>query len=160
MLYSFCPSPLGDLLLICDGEQLTGLYMNDPKPEPGWILETSAKPLVQASKQLNEYFSGLRMVFDLPLKPSGTPFQQRVWNLLLEIRYGETRSYGDLAKRLGNPGASRAVGLANGSNPISIIIPCHRVIGANGKLTGYGGGLPNKEALLSLERRVAGAALF
>jgi methylated-DNA-[protein]-cysteine S-methyltransferase len=102
--------------------------------------------------QLQEYFAGTRRQFDLPLAPEGTPFQQRVWRALLEIPYGETISYGELAGQIGQRNASRAVGLANGSNPLSIVIPCHRVIGANGKLTGYGGGLPNKERLLALER--------
>jgi len=100
---------------------------------------------------LAEYFQGRRKVFDLPLAPEGTPFQLRVWNALREIHYGKTISYGELAARIGQPSASRAVGLANGSNPLPIVIPCHRVIGSNGKLTGYGGGLPIKERLLALE---------
>lgn len=104
-------------------------------------------------RQLHGYFSGELESFDLELSPQGTPFQQRVWKELLKIPYGETISYGELARRIGNPNASRAVGLANGSNPIPIIIPCHRVIGSNGKLTGYGGGLPIKERLLALEKR-------
>ena len=104
-------------------------------------------------RQLRAYFAGELENFDLPLAPQGTPFQLSVWNRLCEIPYGETISYGELARRLGNPNASRAVGLANGSNPIPIVIPCHRVIGSNGKLTGYGGGLPIKEKLLALERR-------
>ncbi len=99
------------------------------------------------------YFAGEREEFDLPLAPEGTPFQQEVWRRLCAIPYGETISYGELARRIGNPQASRAVGLANGSNPIPIVIPCHRVIGSNGKLTGYGGGLPIKEKLLALERK-------
>src|SRR6185295_10503338 len=102
--------------------------------------------------QLNEYFAGTRRQFELPLAPAGTPFQQRVWAALLDIPYGQTISYGELASRIGQKSASRAVGLANGSNPLPIVIPCHRVIGANGKLTGYGGGLPIKERLLALER--------
>ena len=104
-------------------------------------------------RQLKAYFAGELENFDLPLSPQGTPFQQRVWGELQKIPYGDTISYGELARRIGNPKASRAVGLANGSNPISIVIPCHRVIGANGKLTGYGGGLPIKEKLLALEKR-------
>jgi methylated-DNA-[protein]-cysteine S-methyltransferase len=102
---------------------------------------------------LRSYFSGEREEFDLPLAPEGTKFQQEVWRRLCEIQYGQTISYGELARRIGNPQASRAVGLANGSNPIPIVIPCHRVIGSNGKLTGYGGGLPIKEKLLALEKR-------
>jgi len=109
--------------------------------------------LKETVSQLHAYFSGKLEQFDLPLAPQGTPFQLEVWLRLGEIPYGETISYGELARRIGNPNASRAVGLANGSNPISIIIPCHRVIGSNGKLTGYGGGLPIKEKLLALERR-------
>ena len=103
--------------------------------------------------QLRAYFAGELETFDLTLAPEGTPFQQRVWDELCKIAYGETISYGELAKRIGNPNASRAVGLANGSNPIPIVIPCHRVIGSNGKLTGYGGGLPIKGKLLALEKR-------
>ena len=104
-------------------------------------------------RQLRAYFSGELEAFDLPLAPQGTRFQQRVWAELCKIPYGETISYGELARRIGNPNASRAVGLANGSNPIPIVIPCHRVIGSNGKLTGYGGGLHIKEKLLAIERR-------
>jgi methylated-DNA-[protein]-cysteine S-methyltransferase len=106
-----------------------------------------------AVKQLREYFAGRRAEFDLPLAPEGTEFQRTVWRNLQDIPYGETISYGELAKRVGNPKASRAVGAANGQNPIPIVIPCHRVIGANGKLTGFGGGLPTKEALLALETK-------
>jgi methylated-DNA-[protein]-cysteine S-methyltransferase len=108
--------------------------------------------LDEVVSQLEEYFEGKRRAFDLPLAPQGTPFQQRVWRALLDIPYGETISYGELASRIGNKAASRAVGLANGSNPLPIVIPCHRVIGSNGKLTGYGGGLPIKQQLLALER--------
>ena len=102
--------------------------------------------------QLREYFGGHRAQFDLPLAPEGTAFQRTVWRHLQDIPYGETISYGELAKRVGNPKASRAVGAANGQNPIPIVIPCHRVIGSNGKLTGFGGGLPTKEALLAIEK--------
>jgi len=109
--------------------------------------------LKETIRQLRAYFSGELEHFDLPLAPHGTPFQLEVWRRLCEIPYGETISYGELARRIGNPKASRAVGLANGSNPIPIIIPCHRVIGSNGKLTGYGGGLPIKQKLLALEHR-------
>jgi methylated-DNA-[protein]-cysteine S-methyltransferase len=109
--------------------------------------------LGQAIRQLEAYFAGKLDNFNLLLSPQGTPFQQRVWSELQNIPYGETISYGELARRIGNPKASRAVGLANGANPLSIVIPCHRVIGANGKLTGYGGGLPIKEKLLALEKR-------
>ena len=111
------------------------------------------RSLRETIRQLRAYFAGELETFDLTLAPQGTPFQLAVWNRLCEISFGETISYGELARRIGNPNASRAVGLANGSNPIPIVIPCHRVIGSNGKLTGYGGGLPIKEKLLALERR-------
>lgn len=120
-------------------------------PDPTWREDASL--LQEPIRQLRAYFAGELENFDLALAPQGTPFQQKVWGELCRIPYGETISYGELAKRIGNPNASRAVGLANGSNPIPIIIPCHRVIGSNGKLTGYGGGLPIKEKLLALERR-------
>jgi methylated-DNA-[protein]-cysteine S-methyltransferase len=117
---------------------------------PDWQHEDTAFDDVVS--QLTEYFDGRRRQFDLPLAPAGTPFQQRVWRALLDVPYGETISYGELASRIGQRSASRAVGLANGSNPLPIVIPCHRVIGSNGKLTGYGGGLPIKERLLAHER--------
>jgi methylated-DNA-[protein]-cysteine S-methyltransferase len=113
-------------------------------------------------RQINEFFAGKRQTFDFPLAPNGTEFQQRVWAELLNIPFAETISYGELARRIGNPNASRAVGLANGKNPIAVIVPCHRVIGTNGKLTGYGGGLDLKDKLLTWERAVSGktALLF
>jgi|SRR5579863_1652141 methylated-DNA-[protein]-cysteine S-methyltransferase len=148
-------SPVGPLLLVADAAGLRQiLFVNGRhrvKPEPCW-KEDSA-PLKITISQLNAYFAGAREEFDLPLAPEGTPFQLGVWRRLCEIPFGETISYGELARRMGNPQASRAVGLANGSNPIPIVIPCHRVIGSNGKLTGYGGGLPIKEKLLALERK-------
>jgi len=153
--YTYLPSPIGALLLVADEAGLR--QINFPKqgapakPDSGWS-ENSA-PFAECSRQLRAYFAGELESFDLPLSPQGTPFQQKVWGELCKIPYGETTSYGELARRIGNPNASRAVGLANGSNPIPIIIPCHRVIGSNGKLTGYGGGLPIKEKLLGLERR-------
>src|SRR5207248_9897868 len=119
--------------------------------EPAW--HEDVEPLRDLSRQLQAYYGGELESCDLPLAPHGTPCQRAVWRRLCEIPYGETISYGERARRLGNPNASRAVGLANGSNPIPIVIPCHRVIGSNGKLTGYGGGLPIKEKLLALERR-------
>jgi methylated-DNA-[protein]-cysteine S-methyltransferase len=117
----------------------------------GWTEDAAAAPLAAAIRQLSEYFAGSRRVFDLPLRMQGTLFQQRVWRQLAEIPYGTTWSYGELAKRIDNPSASRAVGLANGRNPISILVPCHRVIGADGSLTGYGGGLDRKRWLLAHE---------
>jgi methylated-DNA-[protein]-cysteine S-methyltransferase len=153
--YTYIESPIGRLMIRTDGVALTGLYMDvpgrNPKPTGEWALDPSAGPLPAAMSQLNEYFAGSRRDFDLPLRMQGTLFQQRVWQRLTEIRYGEILSYGELAKRVGNANASRAVGLANGSNPISIVVPCHRVIGANGSLTGYGGGLERKRWLLAHE---------
>jgi AraC family transcriptional regulator of adaptative response / DNA-3-methyladenine glycosylase II len=153
--YTYVDSPIGRLLLSCDGECLTGVYMDVPSKSPremqGWVQDANAAPLPATVRQLSEYFAGTRREFDLPLRLDGTPFQQRVWQSLTEIPYGETWSYGELAKRIGNPNASRAVGLANGSNPIAILVPCHRVIGADGSLTGYGGGLDRKRWLLAHE---------
>jgi methylated-DNA-[protein]-cysteine S-methyltransferase len=154
MNYTYLESPIGTLLIAGDEQAVT--QINFPKngkpqqPEPGWN-ESSRGPVAEAVRQLKEYFAGKRTDFDLPLAPDGTQFQRSVWERLQEIPYGETISYGELAKRVGNPKASRAVGAANGCNPIPIVIPCHRVIGSNGKLTGFGGGLPTKEALLALE---------
>jgi methylated-DNA-[protein]-cysteine S-methyltransferase len=153
--YTRVESPVGPLLLVADGTGLRRIeFVNGRKPaqpDPQWHNDESA--LGETIRQLRAYFAGELERFDLPLAPEGTTFQLSVWNRLCEIPYGETISYGELARRLGNPNASRAVGLANGSNPIPIVIPCHRVIGSNGKLTGYGGGLPIKEKLLALERR-------
>jgi methylated-DNA-[protein]-cysteine S-methyltransferase len=152
--FTYLESPIGPLLLCCDGEALTGLHMDNPSPaldEGARTEDPNANPLPEAVRQLREYFAGKRCEFDLPLRLVGTEFQQRVWRALREIRYGETWSYGQLAKRIGNPNASRAVGLANGRNPISILVPCHRVIGADGSLTGYGGGLERKRWLLAHE---------
>ena len=148
-------SPIGPLTLVRDQHGLRQVNFpqnGQPAPaDPEWHEDSAA--LAEAIRQLRAYFAGELEDFDLPLAPEGTPFQQHVWQELCRIPYGETISYGELARRIGNPNASRAVGLANGSNPIPIIIPCHRVIGSNGKLTGYGGGLPIKEKLLALERR-------
>ena len=151
-------SPLGPLLLSATEQGLSGLFMEghsssfrpqpDGKPDPA--------PFREAADQLEAYFAGTRRVFDLALDLKGTPFQKQVWRELQEIPYGKTISYGELARRIGNPQASRAVGLANGRNPISIIVPCHRVIGADGSLTGYGGGLHNKRALLEWEASASG----
>ena len=156
MNYTYLETPIGMLLIAGDNEAVRRIDFpkngKASKPEQGWI-ESSRGPVGQAAKQLREYFAGKRAGFDLPLAPEGTEFQRTVWRNLQDIPYGETISYGELAKRVGNPKASRAVGAANGQNPIPIVIPCHRVIGANGKLTGFGGGLPTKEALLALEAR-------
>jgi len=154
--YCYLESPIGTLLLAGDDEAMRRIEFpkngEAAKPEPGW-RESSRGPVGQAVRQLREYFAGQRTGFDLPLAPEGTAFQREVWRRLQEIPYGETISYGELAKRVGNPKASRAVGAANGQNPLPIVIPCHRVIGASGKLTGFGGGLPTKEALLALEAK-------
>ncbi|MCW3054481.1 MAG: methylated-DNA/protein-cysteine methyltransferase [Chthonomonadales bacterium] len=153
--YTYYDSPVQPLLLTSDGTALTGLYMVEHRhgPEVGtdWIEQADAQPFAETTRQLALYFAGQLTEFDLPLAPEGTVFQQQVWKELRRIPYGATLSYGELARRIGNPNASRAVGLANGRNPISIIVPCHRVIGASGKLVGYGGGLSRKEILLALE---------
>ena len=153
--YTWMPAPVGRLLLTSDGEALIGLYIYQANHAPAigeeWVEEPTAAPLPEAIRQLQEYFAGSRSEFDLPTRMIGTEFQKRVWDELVRIPYGRTISYGELALRIGNAKASRAVGLANGRNPISIIVPCHRVIGANGTLTGYGGGLPVKQKLLQLE---------
>lgn len=153
MQYRTIESPVGPLTLAGDGRRLMHLWMVDQTHEPsygGW--ERNDKAFSDAIDQLDGYFAGERREFDLELDLVGTNFQRRVWKALLTIPYGETRSYGYIAEQIGSPGASRAVGLANGRNPIGIIVPCHRVIGANGSLTGYGGGLERKRILLELER--------
>lgn len=152
------PSPIGTLLLTADEQRrLTGVFMDvrshgPGTVQPGWVRDDDT--FGAAVRQLGEYFAGTRTTFDLALNPSGTPFQRLVWDALRTIPYGEVRSYGEIAEQIGRPGAARAVGLANGSNPIAVIVPCHRVIGASGALTGYGGGLPRKQFLLDLESRV------
>ena len=149
--FSYFESPIGRLLLTSDGTALTGLYMEPSRKAQctdGWIEDVSVAPLSATVRQLTEYFEGARREFDLPLRLQGTAFQQRVWRELTEIPYGQTWSYGQLAHRIDKPRASRAVGLANGRNPISILVPCHRVIGADGSLTGYGGGIERKRWLL------------
>lgn len=149
------PSPIDPLLLTGNGDVLTGLFMSPadggPVVHDDWRRADHAfRDVVDA---LRAYFAGELTVFDVALGPTGTPFQMRVWQALREIPYGETTSYGELARRVGNPNGSRAVGLANGRNAISIIVPCHRVIGADGRLIGYGGGMPRKRFLLELEQR-------
>jgi methylated-DNA-[protein]-cysteine S-methyltransferase len=153
VLHTTIESPVGDLLLIGDGERLLGLHMQEGR-RPGHAppdAKTASEPFAATREQLGEYFAGERTDFDLPLAPVGTPFQEEVWGALREIPYGETASYGELAERIGRPSASRAVGMANGRNPISIVVPCHRVIGASGELTGYAGGVERKRFLLELE---------
>ncbi len=156
--YTYFESPIQPLLLTSDGTGLTGLAMVAQRHEPevgaDWVEDESIPLFVETKRQLAAYFNGTLTEFDLPLIPQGTPFQKKVWDELQKIPYGETISYGQLAGRIGIPTASRAVGMANGRNPIGLIVPCHRVIGANGKMVGYGGGLPRKVALLSFEAAV------
>ncbi len=158
--YRTIDSPIGPLTLAGREGTLTNLRMVDQTYEPSradWTLDDSA--FDDVAKQLDAYFAGDLSDFEVELGLRGTEFQRRVWNALLTIPYGETRSYGEIAEQIGAPGAARAVGLANGHNPIAIIVPCHRVIGAGGKLTGYGGGLDRKQTLLTLEKRRAPADL-
>ena len=147
--YSRITSPVGPLLLAVSKHGLLALEFGRGKIGDGWV--ESEGRTADCARQLAEYFAGRRRRFDLPLDLRGTDFQKRCWRELLKIPYGETRSYGDIARAIGNPAAVRAVGLANGKNPIAIIVPCHRVIGSDGSLTGYGGGLENKRRLLELE---------
>lgn len=153
LLYTTIASPIGELLLLGDGDSLRGLYMQDGRRPIGisrdWTPETA--PFADAIGQLREYFEGARTTFEIPLAMDGPPFERQVWRALRDIPYGRTESYGELAARIGDPSAARAVGVANGRNPIAVIVPCHRVIGADGSLTGYGGGLERKRLLLDLE---------
>jgi methylated-DNA-[protein]-cysteine S-methyltransferase len=160
-------TPIGRLSLVADGAALVGLYLPNHAPAPV-APDGAAEPLHdgptsglldRARVELDEYFAGRRTTFDLPLAPHGTAFQRVVWDALLAIPFGKTQSYGGLAAAIGRPSASRAVGAANGHNPISIVIPCHRVIGADGSLTGYGGGMACKEWLLSHEGALPGRLL-
>lgn len=157
MQYTYLETPLGSLLIAGDESAVRTICFPEGRlsqaPEPGWTQATPKGALADAVQQLREYFSGKRTDFDLPLAPEGTAFQKSVWRTLSEIPYGQTISYIELAKRIGKPNASRAVGQANGRNPLPIVIPCHRVIAADGSLGGFGGGLPTKVKLLELERR-------
>jgi methylated-DNA-[protein]-cysteine S-methyltransferase len=150
-------SPVGTLTLVATDGILTGLYMELQRHRP--LEETfgtrDSVPFTEVIRQLEEYFAARRTEFDVPVTLAGSPFQRAVWTALRDIPYGETASYGQLAERIGRPTAARAVGLANGRNPISIIVPCHRVVGATGDLTGYGGGLERKQHLLEFEQRSA-----
>jgi methylated-DNA-[protein]-cysteine S-methyltransferase len=165
MYYDFFDSPIGPLVVVVDGDDnqvVTGLYL--PKQgAPGHVApewKRAPAKLREASAQLAAYFAGKLLAFDLEFAPHGTEFQRRVWDELTRIPYGDTISYLELARRIGKPSAMRAVGAANGANPISIFVPCHRVIGADGTLTGYGGGLPAKRWLLDHERHFAPAPLL
>jgi len=158
--YNYYDSPLGQILLVATDEALTGLHFVGEKYYPAiaaeWRRQPDAKIILSARAQLDEYFAGKRKTFDLTVDPAGTAFQRGVWRALQKIPYGVTMNYGAVARCIGKPSASRAVGAANGRNPISIVIPCHRVIGANGDLTGYAGGMERKDALLRLEADGAG----
>lgn len=164
--YARVDSPIGELLLRGDGHALCGLHMVGRAPDAPGPAHRHAEPDVSdltrdpdafaaAREQLDAYFAGERTAFDLPLAPHGTPFQLAVWHALCDIPYGETASYGEIAAAVGRPSASRAVGAANGRNPVAVIVPCHRVIGAGGALVGFGGGLDRKRTLLALESSVA-----
>lgn len=154
-------SPVDPLTLVATDGVLSGLYMTQQRyrPDEDGFGRRDAAPFAEAIAQLEAYFAGELRTFAVRLAPQGTPFQQRVWAALQEIPYGHTVTYGQLATGLGKPSASRAVGLANGHNPLGIIVPCHRVVGANGNLTGYGGGLPRKRFLLDMEQKAAGLTL-
>jgi len=161
--YDEMPTPIGQLRLVADARGLREVWFDTGRhtrkaPPPGWIRSPQA--LAFARVQLEEYFAGTRQVFALPLHPLGTPFQLAVWEELGRIPYGATISYGELARRIDQPQAVRAVGAANGRNPLPIILPCHRVIGADGSLTGFGGGLPTKRFLLAMEDRITHGDLF
>lgn len=146
----FYETPVGRL---CIGEENGCITRTTWSKVPGEYVLKETELILECKKQLDEYFAGERKAFDLPLAPKGTDFQQKVWQALTEIPYGETRTYGEIAARVGNPKAARAVGMANNKNPIGIIIPCHRVVGAKGRLVGYAGGMEKKEWLLELEKK-------
>jgi methylated-DNA-[protein]-cysteine S-methyltransferase len=159
--YAKFVTPLGTLIATAIGGALTGLYFEGgrhvPAIAPEWKEDPSAAPLPECRRQIGEYLEGRRQCFDLPLAPEGTPFQRRVWIEIARIPYGETITYAQLAARARAPGSSRAAGAATGRNPLSIIVPCHRVIGSDGSLTGYAGGLERKVKLLEIEEALAGA---
>ena len=153
--YDFYESPHGQMLLVAADEGLSGVYFDGqkylPRVEPEWRRDARHAPLRQAKRELAEYFGGERERFETALAPEGTPFQRSVWKAISTVGFGETITYGELASRAGCAGSARAAGAATGRNPISIIVPCHRIVGSNGNLTGYAGGLDRKRALLALE---------
>ncbi len=157
MFYDYLETPIGRLVLAGDAAGLAWVGLPEARRPLAIAVDwrRDSAPFGGVRRQLEAWFEGKLQQFDLPLAPRGTPFQRTVWNALAQIPYAQTISYGELARRIGKPSASRAVGLANGANPLAIIVPCHRVIGANGALTGYGGGLPAKRFLLDHERRHA-----
>lgn len=159
MMYRPVPSPIGLLHVTATDDAVVAIWFAGQEPT-GAPADGPHRVLDLATEQLEEYFAGARTEFDLPLEPRGTPFQQAAWKALLTIPYGHTVSYGEQARRLGDPNKARAVGAANGQNPIPIVVPCHRVIGSSGKLTGFGGGLPTKSWLLEHEQTVVGHRLF
>jgi methylated-DNA-[protein]-cysteine S-methyltransferase len=154
-VYDLYESPQGEILLAATGAGLSGVYFSGqkyfPEREPEWRRDGQNALLRQAKQELAEYFAGVRRDFEVALDPSGTPFQRAIWKAISGVAYGETISYGELARRAGAAGRARAAGAATGRNPIGIIVPCHRIVGANGSLTGYAGGLERKRALLALE---------
>jgi len=150
------PSPLGNVLLVANGDALCGAYFDDQKYLPpidaAWQEDNGSAVLRAAHAQLDQYFAGSRKRFELPLAPNGTPFQRAVWNAIAQAPWGKTLTYAELASGAGHPGSARAAGAATGRNPLSIIVPCHRIVGSDGSLTGYAGGLDRKQKLLALER--------
>ena len=153
--YDFFDSPHGRMLIVAGEDALTGIYFEGqkyhPALEPHWRLDPGHAPLRQAARELAEYFSGERTQFETPVAPEGTPFQQGVWKAISTVPFGSTLTYGELARRAGFSGSARAAGAATGRNPLTIVVPCHRIVGAGGSLTGYAGGLNRKRALLQLE---------
>jgi len=156
--YGFYESPCGQMLLVARDEGLSGVYFEGqkyyPSIDPTWRRDEQQSVIAQARRELTEYFAGKRQRFELALAPEGTPFQRSIWQAIARVGFGETISYGELAQSAGYPGKARAAGAATGRNPLTIIIPCHRIVASNGALTGYAGGLERKHALLALESRM------
>ena len=153
--YDYLKSPHGRMLLVASDDALTGVYFvgqkYQPRIEAHWKRDARHAPLNKAKRELSEYFGGKRTRFSVPLAPEGTAFQRAVWKAIAKVAFGRTIAYGELARRAGRPGSARAAGAATGRNPLGVIVPCHRIVGANGALTGYAGGLSKKRALLALE---------
>jgi methylated-DNA-[protein]-cysteine S-methyltransferase len=153
--YDYYDSPCGRMLLVADGEALCGAYFVGQKhmreTDADWVRDPGSPVIARTKRQLDEYFQGKRKSFDMPLAAAGTPFQRAVWKAIAGVGFGQTISYAELARRAGRPGGARAAGAATGRNPIGIIVPCHRIVGADGSLTGYAGGMDKKRALLALE---------
>jgi methylated-DNA-[protein]-cysteine S-methyltransferase len=156
--YDLYESPYGRMLLVATGARLCGVYFEGQKYHPGiaahWRRDPHCAPLTQARRELAEYFGGSRKRFEVAIEHQGTPFQRAVWSAIATVGFGETISYGELARRTGTPGSVRAAGAATGRNPLTIIVPCHRIVGRNGSLTGYAGGLERKQALLAHEAEI------